>query len=573
MRKKFNHYFLALAVLFFFQNGMLSVLAQEVEITQLADGVITAEHYDSPDAEGIENLIDKNKNTKYLTFNRNGWVMYKTPTPYVLTKYSITSGNDAPERDPKQWVLEGSNNGVTFFPIDERNNMVFSSRKGDVTISRFDVPEAYIYFRLNILSNNGANILQMAEWRLFGTAGEISTEIFPDFSYPEFIETSLPVAFTNASLNATSYQWTFQGGTPETSTEENPTVVYESEGEYEVTLIASDGNESKSKTITVKVYKYQDWSLFEPPAVTLVDVNTENPGYQKYMDLMQLKGFASIEEFVQSCCLTIAKELYYTPLEANRVNLKNISYKFNEGGALSYKAGSPPNIEIGFDMNYLNSFSKTHADAVSADEIYGVLCHEICHGYQAGPRGAGGYTGGTEYFGFIEGSADMARLLTGGFNPRRYPSPGGTWTDGYNTTAFFYQWITNNYDSNFLKELNKTAITVNPWSLSAATQKLYGKTAEKLWTEYQNFLTGNTAAYKTINDAVQLNVNPYAQKLKINHLKSGDTLRVFSSTGQMLISAAAQQETEVLDIDCLNHGVYVVLVSNTAYNAALKFCK
>ncbi|MCB9310503.1 MAG: PKD domain-containing protein [Lewinellaceae bacterium] len=47
----------------------------------------------------------------------------------------------------------------------------------------------------------------------------------------------LTVQFTNTSTNATSFEWIFQGGTPATSTEQNPTVVYNSPGTFNVLLI------------------------------------------------------------------------------------------------------------------------------------------------------------------------------------------------------------------------------------------------------------------------------------------------------------------------------------------------
>ena len=48
------------------------------------------------------------------------------------------------------------------------------------------------------------------------------------------------VNFTDLSENATEWEWFFEGGTPETSTEQNPTVVYENIGSYSVTLIAKN---------------------------------------------------------------------------------------------------------------------------------------------------------------------------------------------------------------------------------------------------------------------------------------------------------------------------------------------
>lgn len=51
------------------------------------------------------------------------------------------------------------------------------------------------------------------------------------------------VQFVNGSANATSFQWTFPGGTPASSTEVEPLIQYEAVGTYDVTLkaINSDG--------------------------------------------------------------------------------------------------------------------------------------------------------------------------------------------------------------------------------------------------------------------------------------------------------------------------------------------
>ncbi len=52
----------------------------------------------------------------------------------------------------------------------------------------------------------------------------------------------MTVSFSNnSSDNTEEYLWTFEGGTPASSTEENPTVVYDQAGEYDVVLMVSNG--------------------------------------------------------------------------------------------------------------------------------------------------------------------------------------------------------------------------------------------------------------------------------------------------------------------------------------------
>jgi len=78
------------------------------------------------------------------------------------------------------------------------------------------------------------------------------------FSYePKFedddYQAPVTINFTNKSISATSYKWTFEGGNPAVSTEENPIVTFTSAGNHEVTLEASNDKTSQiyKSTITV----------------------------------------------------------------------------------------------------------------------------------------------------------------------------------------------------------------------------------------------------------------------------------------------------------------------------------
>jgi len=62
------------------------------------------------------------------------------------------------------------------------------------------------------------------------------------------------VLFDNTSSdNATSIEWTFEGGTPATSTEENPLVTWDAPGIYTVTLVASNSAGSSTATASITV--------------------------------------------------------------------------------------------------------------------------------------------------------------------------------------------------------------------------------------------------------------------------------------------------------------------------------
>jgi PKD repeat protein len=57
------------------------------------------------------------------------------------------------------------------------------------------------------------------------------------------------IQFTDESVHtASQWSWSFPGGTPSSSTEQNPVVFYDTPGAYSVTLTAGDGTNSNTKT-------------------------------------------------------------------------------------------------------------------------------------------------------------------------------------------------------------------------------------------------------------------------------------------------------------------------------------
>ena len=91
---------------------------------------------------------------------------------------------------------------------------------------------------------NGANI---------STCNSIGTPI-ADFETTEIICVGNTVEFNNYSLgDATSYTWSFQGGSPSTSTETNPLVTFSSSGQKSVSLTANNTNGPDTTTKNIIV--------------------------------------------------------------------------------------------------------------------------------------------------------------------------------------------------------------------------------------------------------------------------------------------------------------------------------
>ena len=64
-----------------------------------------------------------------------GWVTYQLAKPATVVRYSLTSANDAPSRDPKDFAVQGSNDGSTWTDLDKRTGEKFSGRFATNTYS------------------------------------------------------------------------------------------------------------------------------------------------------------------------------------------------------------------------------------------------------------------------------------------------------------------------------------------------------------------------------------------------------------------------------------------------------
>jgi len=122
---------------------------------------VTASAENSP-GEVAANLADANPDTKWLAFASSGWVRYQLASPAKVVRYSLTSANDSPERDPKSFTLQGSADGTTWTDLDTRSNIDFAGRfaKQDFTVA---TPASYAYYRLNVTAVHSGRIVQLAD--------------------------------------------------------------------------------------------------------------------------------------------------------------------------------------------------------------------------------------------------------------------------------------------------------------------------------------------------------------------------------------------------------------------------
>lgn len=142
-------------------------------------------------------------------------------------------------------VLGVTDNGGTFTTLQEVTDGTLSS----ITVTNAAEPDVYIQQTLSFTSGENNTVA------IFFTNGEVEArlddftiDIAPagavppsvGFSSEQSEDNYLEYTFTNASTDATSYEWDFGDGN--TSTEESPTHVYDVADIYTVTLTGTDDN-------------------------------------------------------------------------------------------------------------------------------------------------------------------------------------------------------------------------------------------------------------------------------------------------------------------------------------------
>jgi hypothetical protein len=128
--------------------------------------------YNSPGAERVVNVADGTNTTKYLNFDKlnTGFTVIPRAGETVATAIRLVSANDAPERDPASYLLEGSNDLKTFTKIATGTIPAFSARFSTNSVG-FSNSAAYLAYRVTfptVANATTANSMQVAEVQLLG---------------------------------------------------------------------------------------------------------------------------------------------------------------------------------------------------------------------------------------------------------------------------------------------------------------------------------------------------------------------------------------------------------------------
>ena len=271
-----------------------SVVADSV--TQPGDRIF-ASSTNSPPSEGVANAIDNNPATKYLNFDSgrdgkqivsptngfspSGFVVIPGIGRSLVTRISIQSANDAPERDPDVILLEGSNDSaITSFAggaweaITTISDMAarFTAR---LQIQNFDFGnvKSFDFYRLTVLRTrvtpNGC-CMQVAEVTLHGTAAVVPALEPPVITTPPQSQTVAIGNDVTFSVAATGtpplgYQWRISGKNISGATNASYTVVNaqtNSGGTYDVVVSNKAGSVPSVQAVLTIITNPRDGCLF-----------------------------------------------------------------------------------------------------------------------------------------------------------------------------------------------------------------------------------------------------------------------------------------------------------------------
>lgn len=142
-------------------------------VAEAATGV-TATAENAPN-EVAANLIDADPGTKWLAFAPTATITVQLAEPVAIARYSLTSANDSPERDPRDWTLQGSTDGQTWTDVNTQSGQSFTER---FQAKDYDLTpgQAYAWYRLQVTANGAGGLTQLAELEFFDAEAVMPVE-------------------------------------------------------------------------------------------------------------------------------------------------------------------------------------------------------------------------------------------------------------------------------------------------------------------------------------------------------------------------------------------------------------
>ncbi|MFD6904995.1 alpha-1,2-mannosidase [Streptomyces sp. NPDC060077] len=144
------------------QRGNSGVVVLHAATTDVAVTRVRASDEHRANGEVAGNLRN-DRRTKWLAGDDTARLDFTLSGPAAVASYSLTSANDFPDRDPRDWTLYGSADGKAWTPLDSRAGETFTGRYETREFFLRATAPGYRHFRLDITRNAGANETQLAQ--------------------------------------------------------------------------------------------------------------------------------------------------------------------------------------------------------------------------------------------------------------------------------------------------------------------------------------------------------------------------------------------------------------------------
>ncbi|MFC2254536.1 hypothetical protein ACETRX_33335, partial [Labrys portucalensis] len=123
---------------------------------------------------GAFRAFDGDSSSFWANTNKVGWLSYQFAASKVIIGYSVQASNylnpgdpsnNGPMNAPKSWTFEGANDGSTWIVLDSQFAQTGWSNN-ETRSYLFSNTTSYLYYRINIASNNAGSELDIASLRM-----------------------------------------------------------------------------------------------------------------------------------------------------------------------------------------------------------------------------------------------------------------------------------------------------------------------------------------------------------------------------------------------------------------------
>ncbi|TFB03306.1 hypothetical protein CCMA1212_004409 [Trichoderma ghanense] len=216
-------------------------------------------------------------------------------------------------------------------------------------------------------------------------------------------------------------------------------------------------------------------AAFPSPSLNLRITNLTHPGTTLF--LSTTNPSITIPRAINN----LLRLLYNSPSDPSThpPPTSSVTLILEDFSGVAYTVGSPTDSnakEIHFSQSYISHIDRSRL----ANEIDGVLTHELVHCFQY--NGRGNAPGG-----LIEGIADWVRLRCGLAPPHWKQEVKDNWDAGYQHTAYFLDYLERRFGNGTVRRINEK-LRVNRYDERVFWPELFAQDVKSLFADYTRTL-------------------------------------------------------------------------------------